>query len=93
MRLTGNLILWVVAVLVTACVAPPWQSEPQPAPTAKPAPPTAGQLNEALTRLNNAFQDAYERILDERGSRTDAAARATAFDALEAALRRLGMIV
>ena len=97
MRLASTLMLCATMALAAACVAPPWQPEPQPAPepkpAAKPPPPTAAQVNEALTRLNNAFQDAYERILDERGSRTDAAARATAFDALAAALRRLGMIV
>ena len=97
MRLARTVMLCATAALVAGCPSPPWQPEPQPAPepkpAAKPTPPTAAQVNEALTRLNHAFQDAYERILDERGSRTDPAARATAFDALEAALRRLGMIV
>lgn len=95
MRFARTVMLCATVALVAACVAPPWQSEPQPAPkpAPKPTPPTAAQVNEALTRLNKVFQDAYERILDERGSRTDPAGRTNAFDALESALRKLGMIV
>ena len=89
-------MLCLAAAAIAACQQmAPWSSEPQPAakPPAQPAPPTSAQLNDALTRLNHAFQDSYERILDERGSRSDAAARANAFHALESALRGLGMIV
>ena len=93
MRFTGTVIRCAFVALVAGCAAPPWQPEPEPKPAAKPAPPTPEQVNEALTRLNKAFQESYERILDERGSRSDVAARAVAFAALEAALRRLGMIV
>jgi hypothetical protein len=95
MRSMGTVIRSAIVAVVAGCAAPPWQSEPQaePKPAAKPAPPTPAQVNEALARLNKAFQESYERILDERGSRTDVAARGVAFDALESALRRLGMIV
>jgi len=96
------LLMAVLAMLLmSACGEAPWRPEPPPpaqqppsTPTPKPAPPpTAAQVNEALTRLNHAFQAAYERVLEERGSRTDPATRAVAFEALESALRRLGMIV
>jgi len=96
MRSTGTVIRCAIMALVAGCAAPPWQPEPQPEPkpATKPAPPpTPQQVNDALTRLNKAFQESHERILDERGSRTDVAARAVAFGALESALRRLGMIV
>jgi hypothetical protein len=93
MRFMRTVIGCAIAALVAGCAAPPWQPEPEPKPATKPAPPpTPQQVNEALTRLNRAFQDAYERILDERGSRTDVAPRAIAFGALDSALRRLGMI-
>jgi hypothetical protein len=95
MRSTGTVIRCAIVALVAGCAAPPWQTEPQPEPkpAAKPAPPTPEQVNEALSRLNKAFQESYERILDERGSRSDVATRAVAFAALETALRRLRMIV
>ena len=93
MRFTSPVIGCAIMALVAGCSAPPWQPEPEPKPAAKPAPPTPEQVNEALTRLNKTFQESYERILDERGSRSDVAARAIAFAALESALRRLGMIV
>ena len=87
-----------VIILLAGCQSPPWQPLPseqeQPKPVAKPAPaPTPEQVHEALTSLNKAFQEEYERILDQRGSRSDVAPRATSFVALESALRRLGMIV
>jgi len=93
MRFTGTVIGCAIMACVAGCAAPPWQPEPEPKPAAKPAPPTPNQVNEALTRLNKTFQESYERILDERGSRSDVALRAIAFAALESALRRLGMIV
>ena len=93
MRFTGTVIGCAIMACVAACAAPPWQPEPEAKPVAKPAPPTPEQVNDALTRLNRAFQESYERILDERGSRSDVAARAVAFAALETALRRLRMIV
>lgn len=94
MRFSSALVGWAMTVLATGCTAPPWQPTPAPEPTAKPAPPpTPQQIGEALSELNNAFQREYDRILDERGSRSDVAPRAMAFAALEAALRRLGMIV
>ena len=91
----GSTVTWCALLLAAAgCTAPPWQPPPAPEPVAKPAPPpTAQQIGEALSELNKAFQRDYERILDERGSRSDVAPRATAFAALEVALRRLGMIV
>ncbi|HVP07951.1 MAG TPA: hypothetical protein VMT02_00390 [Burkholderiales bacterium] len=72
------------------------RSEPKKADAGamKPAPPpTREQIVEAFTRLNKALEDAYERIIKERGSRTVPASRAVAFDALNAGLARLGMIV
>jgi hypothetical protein len=97
MRITYIFMLALVTLLTTAC--PPFPEglrpdpNPAPAPPPKPAPPpTAAQLNDALTRLNKAFQAAYEQILDERGTRVDPAGRAVVFQALDAALRRLGMI-
>ena len=91
----GSTVTWCALLLAAAgCTAPPWQPPPAPEPVAKPAPaPTAQQIGEALSELNKAFQRDYERILDERGSRSDVVSRATAFAALEVALRRLGMIV
>jgi hypothetical protein len=94
MRFGSTLTGCAMIVLATGCTAPPWEPTPAPEPVAKPAPPpTPQQFGEALSELNKAFQREYERILDERGSRPDVAPRATAFAALEAALRRLGMIV
>jgi hypothetical protein len=83
-------------ILLAGCAAPftPGAPPEEPARVAKPAPPpTPEQVNDALTQLNKAFQEEYEKVLDQRGSRPDVAPRATAFAALEASLRRLGMIV
>jgi len=83
-------------ILLAGCASPFTPSAPpeEPARVAKPAaPPTPEQVNDALTQLNKAFQEEYEKVLDQRGSRSDVAPRATAFAALEASLRRLGMIV
>jgi len=66
---------------------------PPPALCASKQPPTKEQFVEAFTRLNKAMENAYERILKERGSRTVPASRAVAFDAMYAGLTRLGMIV
>lgn len=98
MRIIHTLMLTLVALFTAACPPFPSQtaSKPEPVPAAPPkpaSPPTAAQLNDALTRLNKAFQEAYERILDERGTRVDPAARAIVFQALDGAFRRLGMIV
>jgi hypothetical protein len=71
----------------------PAQKESPPAAAKPAAPPTKEQIYEAFTRLNKALEDAYERILKQRGSRTIAAPRAVAFDALNTGLTRLGMIV
>src|SRR6185436_17648088 len=83
-------------ILLAGCASPFTPSAPpeEPARVAKPAPPpTPEQVNDALTQLNKVFQEEYEKVLDQRGSRSDVAPRATAFAALEASLRRLGMIV
>jgi len=94
MRFRSTVTGCALLVAAAGCTAPPWQPTPAPEPVAKPAPPpTPQQIGEALSELNKAFQREYERILDERGSRSDVAPRATAFAALEVALRRLGMIV
>ena len=66
---------------------------PVPAPAPKPAPPDPKAIDEAFKRLNKLFQDEYENILAERGSRTVRIERGAAFDALQAGLVRLGMIV
>lgn len=71
----------------------PAQKAPPPATSKPAAPPTKEQIHEAFTRLNKALEDAYGRILKDRGSRTIAAPRAAAFDALNTGLTRLGMIV
>ena len=94
MRFTSTILRCALVALVAGCATPPWQPEPppEPKPAPNPAPPTPQQVNEAFTRLNKAFQESYERILDERGSRSDVATRAGAFAALETALRRLRMI-
>jgi hypothetical protein len=99
MRAIHTPVLVLAMLLLPACAEAPWRPEAPAAaqPAAKPAPkpappPTAAQINEALSRLNHAFQTAYERILEERGTRTDSVARAVAFEALDSALRRLGMI-
>jgi hypothetical protein len=79
-------------LLAAGCVIP--QPSPSLSPDqAAPAPPTREKVIEAFTKLNDAFRSAYEGILQERGSRTQAALPEEAFDALDAALKRLGMIV
>jgi len=95
MRLLGTLTLCAILALVAGCPlpAPKPQPDSEPKPAIKPAPPTPQQINEALTRLNKAFQEEYERILDQRGARIDVAPPSIAFQALEGGLRRLGMIV
>jgi hypothetical protein len=97
MRFTNFLTRWAFILLASGCAAPPWQAAApteEPKPVVKPAPPpTPQQVNEALTRLNTAFREAYERILNERGSRSGGVPFAAAFEALESGLRRLGMIV
>ena len=94
MRFTSTLTACTV-ILLAGCATPftPGPPPEEPKPIAKPAPPTPQQIHEALTRLNQAFQEEYERILDQRGARFDLAPRAIAFQALEGGLRRLGMIV
>jgi hypothetical protein len=67
-------------------------STPAPAPPPA-APPTPEQVFKAFTAVNRAFQEEYERILDERGVRSVPVRRSDAFDALNAGLIRLGMIV
>jgi len=98
MRFASTVIPCAIMALVAGCAVPPWDADRQPTPDPKPAakpapPPTPQQVNEALTLLNKAFQEEYEKILGQRGSRFDVASRAIAFQALETALRRLGMIV
>jgi len=94
-----TIIIWTacLTVLLAGCPGPGARPDPAlepPQPVTKPAPPpTPEKVNEALTQLNRAFQEEYEKILDQRGSRSDVAPRATSFAALEGALRRLGMIV
>ena len=97
MRFASTAARCAIIALVTGCAAPPWQPTTppkEPEPVAKPAPPPSQQdINAALDELNKAFQREYERVLEARGSRSDDAPRATSFAALEAGLRRLGMIV
>jgi len=92
-------LFWVtycaIAAALTGCnPAPPWvkPAPAEPRPEAAP-PPSREKVAEAFTRLNAALKDAYERIIRERGTRTVAAPRAAAFDALHTGLTRLGMIV
>ena len=84
-----------VIIVLAGCAAPfaPATAPAEPKPAPKPAPPTPQQVADALSDLNKAFQAANERILDEHGTRLDVAPRPTTFAALEAALRRLAMIV
>ncbi len=49
------------------------------------------QVRSAITEVNETFRKDYERILEERGSRTYQVAQPQAFDALRTALTRLGM--
>jgi hypothetical protein len=93
---------WIILCVTTAMLAgcaklgPGQDADPSPppkTPAAPPAPPTPEQVREAFTRLNSAFQNAYERIIKKHGARVVAARRTDAFDALQAGLVRLGMIV
>ena len=97
MRFLAIISTACTAALLTGCPGPGARPDPAPEPPqpiTKPAPPpTPEQVQEALAQLNRAFQEEYEKILDQRGSRSDVAPRATSFAALEGALRRLGMIV
>lgn len=61
--------------------------------TAPPVTPSPEQITEAFSRLNRAFQGEYEKIIGERGRRSVAIRPQEAFDALQVALIRLGMIV
>ena len=90
-------LLFAAAMLVAGCAEPPRVGEPAPqpapavaAPTKKPTPE---QIAEAFEALNKAFEKAYERILAERGTRSFRVRPALAYDALQTALTRLGMIV
>jgi hypothetical protein len=68
--------------------------EPPAKPEAqKPVPPTQEQVVKAFTLLNDRLRADYERALDEQGTRSIPADRASAFAALHAGLIRLGMIV
>lgn len=87
MRIAAWLML---CAALAACELLPAPQQSQPA--SKP-PPSAEQMARALTLLNRAFQENYERILQEHGTRTYATERGATFDALDASLRRLGMIV
>jgi len=95
-------LLGVALTLVAGCVPPPPPATPDttspvPPPSQQPAPPPAKpspeQIRDAFEQLNTAFGKAYERILVERGTRSFRVTPAVAFDALQAALTRLGMIV
>jgi hypothetical protein len=92
-------LLGAALALVAGCVPPPpiGAPAPEPAPSQQPAPPTAKpspeQINDAFEQLNTAFAKAYERVLTERGTRSFRVPPAVAYDALQAALTRLGMIV
>jgi len=90
-------LLFAAAMLVTGCAEPPRVGEPAPQPApqvaAPPKKPTPEQIAEAFEALNKAFEKAYEGILAERGTRSFRVRPAVAYDALQAALTRLGMIV
>jgi hypothetical protein len=49
------------------------------------------QVRSAITEVNETFRVEYERILEERGSRTYPVSQPQAFNALRNALTRLGM--
>lgn len=91
-------LLGAALALLAGCVPPPpaGTTEPQPAPpqavppAAKPSP---AQIADAFDQLNTAFEKAYARILTERGTRNFRVRPPLAYDALQAALTRLGMIV
>lgn len=87
-----------VLALIAGCIPGLGTVKPEPEPTKPPpvkeaAPPTAEQIHQAFTSLNEKFRVEYERALNEKGVRTIPADRALAFDALNAGLIRLGMIV
>jgi hypothetical protein len=52
-----------------------------------------GQISDAINAINKVFQAEYERILDERGTRTYKVPQGRAFVALHTGLARLGMKV
>ncbi len=83
------------ATLVAGCeLGGMIKPEPAAKPAAqKPVPPTQEQIVKAFTLLNDKLRVDYERALDERGTRSIPADRASAFAALNAGLIRLGMIV
>lgn len=96
MRSTYWIVLCATVAALAGCLpdlVKPTPPPAPPAPSAPPPPPSKEKVGEAFTRLNTALKDAYERIIKERGTRTITAPRAVAFDALSAALTRLGMIV
>ena len=99
MRKTFSVLLCATLALVSGCelervMKPAPQAEPAAKPPAqKPVPPTTEQFIKAFTLLNEKLRVEYERALDERGSRSIQASRASAFDALHAGFIRLGMIV
>jgi hypothetical protein len=89
--LCASLVLAAACVELERTLKPEPQSATAPKPPAAPPDPTV--IVEAFSRLNRAFQQDYERILNERGVRSFQARRSEAFDALHAGLTRLGMIV
>lgn len=98
-RAVPGVLVGVLLLLAVGCGEIPRMGAPAPRPTPQPAPPqevkqpSPEQIDLAFTRLNTAFQKEYERILSERGTRRFPVRAATAYDALYAALVRLGMIV
>lgn len=54
--------------------------------------PSDAKFAECFGQLNTKFESAYERVLAERGRRSFAVEPAVAYDTLNAALARLGMI-
>lgn len=54
--------------------------------------PSEAKFKECFGQLNAKFETAYERILAERGTRSFAVPPSVAYDSLNAALTRLGMI-
>ena len=92
MRGAGYLLLCASFALVAGCDPIRAVIGPEPPPP-KPSPPDPKAVFAAFTRVNKAFQEQYERILDERGVRSFQVRRGDAYDALHAGLVRLGMIV